>query len=165
MKKLLFAAAMAVSATVVSAPAHAAAVISFDGTTGTFEHFSIAGGAFSDTLKFTVPGMGSVGATISSIAVSFLNDVDFTSVKLNGQDFDIASLGLLEFRSLKVPVSAGEQTLVINGTSGGNGSYSGTLAFAVPEPESWAMMIAGFGLAGVAIRTRKKRVRVKLLAA
>lgn len=164
MKKLLFAAAMAVSAAVVSAPAHAAAVISFDGTTGTFAHNSIGGGAFSDTLKFTVPGMGSVGATISSIAVSFLNNVDFTSVKLNGEEFDITSMGLLEFRSLKVPVSAGEQTLVIDGTSGGNGSYSGTLAFAVPEPESWAMMIAGFGLAGAAIRTRKRQ-RAKLQTA
>ena len=165
MKKLLLAAAMAVSAIAVSAPAHAAAVISFDGTTGTFAHNSIAGGAFSDTLKFTVPGIGSVGSTISSIAVSFLNNIDFTSVTLNGQEFDIASLGMLEFRSIKVPVGAGEQTLVISGNSGGNGSYSGTLAFAVPEPESWAMMITGFGLAGAAIRTRKRRQGAKLATA
>lgn len=165
MKKLLFAAAMAVSATAASAPAHAAAVISFDGTTGTFSHMNIGGGAFSDTLNFTVPGMGSVGATISSIAVSFLNNIDFTSVTLNGQEFDIGNMGMQEFRSIKVPVSAGEQTLMINGTSGGNGSYSGTLAFAVPEPESWAMMITGFGLAGAAIRGRRRRPAAKLRTA
>lgn len=165
MKKLLLAAAMALPAVAVSAPAHAAAVITFDGTTGTYSNTSIAGGAFTDTLNFTVPGLGSVGSTISSIAVDFLTDIDFTSVTLNGQEFDILNMGMQEFRSITVPVSAGEQTLVISGTSGGNGSYSGTLAFAVPEPESWAMMITGFGLAGAAIRSRKRRQGGKLATA
>ncbi|GAO40387.1 hypothetical protein SCH01S_48_00450 [Sphingomonas changbaiensis NBRC 104936] len=42
----------------------------------------------------------------------------------------------------------------------GNGVYSGTIAGrleipSVPEPAAWAMMIAGFGLAGAAARRRK----------
>lgn len=156
MKKLLLSAALALSAVAVSSPAQAAAVISFDGTTGTFGNTGIGSGSFSDTLTFTVPGLGSVGATISSIAVSLLTNVDFTSVTLNGVEFNVDQLGANEFRSLVLPVSSGEQTLVISGTSGGAGSYSGTLAFAVPEPATWAMMISGFGIAGVAVRRRKR---------
>jgi hypothetical protein len=34
---------------------------------------------------------------------------------------------------------------------------TGTTGGAVPEPASWAMLIGGFGLAGGAIRTRRKR--------
>lgn len=157
MKKLLLSAALALSTVALSSPAQAAAVIIFDGTTGTFGNTGIGAGAFSDTLKFTVPGLGSVGATISSIAVSLLTNVDFTSVTLNGAEFDIGNLGNNEFRSLVLPVGGGEQTLVISGTSGGAGSYSGTLAFAVPEPATWAMMISGFGIAGVAVRARRRK--------
>jgi hypothetical protein len=36
-------------------------------------------------------------------------------------------------------------------------SASGVAVAIVPEPSSWAMMIAGFGLAGVAMRRRKAR--------
>lgn len=31
-----------------------------------------------------------------------------------------------------------------------------TLGYAVPEPATWAMMIAGFGLAGAALRSRRR---------
>ena len=166
MKKLFLSAAIAMAAPLaLAAPAHAAAVISFDGTTGTFGNTGIAAGAFSDTLDFTVPGLGSVGATISSIAVSLLTNVDFTSVTLNGVEFNIDSMGANEFRSIVLPVSAGPQSLVISGTSGGAGSYSGTLAFAVPEPATWAMMISGFGIAGVAVRARRRKRPTQLAAA
>lgn len=165
MKKLLLSAALALSTVAISSPAQAAAVITFDGTTGTFGNTAIGAGAFSDTLNFTVPGLGSVGGTISSIAVSLLTNVDFTSVTLNGVEFNIDSLGAHEFRSIVLPVSAGEQTLTINGTSGGAGSYSGTLAFAVPEPATWAMMISGFGIAGVAVRARRRKRPAGLVAA
>jgi hypothetical protein len=35
-----------------------------------------------------------------------------------------------------------------------------TLAAAVPEPAAWGMMIGGFGLAGGALRNRRRRTRV-----
>src|SRR5207302_3324022 len=42
----------------------------------------------------------------------------------------------------------------------GSGVYSGTLsgrlnAPAIPEPASWALLIAGFGLAGASLRRRR----------
>jgi choice-of-anchor A domain-containing protein len=37
------------------------------------------------------------------------------------------------------------------------GTFNGTIPFvAVPEPASWALMIAGFGLAGIAMRRRQR---------
>lgn len=36
-----------------------------------------------------------------------------------------------------------------------SGSYTLTIANAVPEPESWALLIAGFGLTGAAMRRRR----------
>ena len=37
-------------------------------------------------------------------------------------------------------------------------SFSGTTAGAVPEPETWAMMILGLGGVGAAMRVRRRRV-------
>ena len=40
-----------------------------------------------------------------------------------------------------------------------SGGVSGVVAGGVPEPATWAMMIAGFGLVGAAMRRRKVQVR------
>lgn len=42
------------------------------------------------------------------------------------------------------------------GTVGFDNFEFGDLAAAVPEPASWAMMIAGFGIAGMALRRRER---------
>lgn len=45
------------------------------------------------------------------------------------------------------------------GVPGGGGSFVGSIDFpAVPEPASWAMMIAGFAVVGGALRGRRVRV-------
>ncbi|MFN3513494.1 MAG: FxDxF family PEP-CTERM protein [Phenylobacterium sp.] len=167
MKKLLMAAAAAVAMTAAAPAAHAAHVINFaspaaDGSiSGAFKHEGIAGGAFSDVYNFMWPSNGIAGGTISSsFQTSIFNDIDFTSVTLNGAEFQIGSTGQVEFRFLNdLLVTGGMQQLIVSGTSGGNGSYAGTLTFfpsaAIPEPATWAMMIAGFGLAGAALRRRR----------
>jgi hypothetical protein len=50
-------------------------------------------------------------------------------------------------------------TLYVKGTSGGDSSYVGIIALApVPEPETYAMLLAGLGLMGtIAQRRRKSR--------
>jgi hypothetical protein len=48
----------------------------------------------------------------------------------------------------------------VTGNSQLGGYYDGTLNYAVPEPATWAMLIAGFGLTGAAMRRRKTRVAV-----
>ncbi|VAW05529.1 hypothetical protein MNBD_ALPHA04-1828 [hydrothermal vent metagenome] len=143
----------------IAAPsaANAAHTIVFDGTSGTFSNESIAVGAFSDTFTFSVVLPGNLASTVSSVLGSQMSNIDFTSVTLNGIDFDILASGAVEFRQvLNLAAGTNPQTLIVSGISGGNGSYAGTLAFAsVPEPATWGMLIFGFGAIGGAMRRRR----------
>ena len=163
MNKMLLAAALA-SASMFAAPAaQAAQFLNFDGTSGTFGYNNLAAGSFDNTFTFDVGALpGTAGATISSIKVSSLTNIDFTSVTLNGEDFDVDSTGTFEARHITLPVGSGLQTIRVVGSSGGNASYDGVISFAaVPEPATWAMMIGGFGMVGGAVRRRKAaQVRV-----
>lgn len=143
--------------------ANAAQSIDFNGTSGTYENDGISAGSFSDTYTFNVALPGRLASTISSILISDITNVDFTSVTLNGLEFDILSTGAVEFRSiLNLAAGSNPQTLIVSGTSAGNGSYAGTLAFAgVPEPATWGMLILGFGAIGGAMR-RRRNVTTKL---
>lgn len=129
---------------------------------GVFMGNEIASGAFTDTFSFLLPVTGVTGATISSIFnVAQNNDVNFSSVTLNGVSFQIDSVGNFESRHImNLPTLGGPQSLVVSGTSGGNGAFAGTIAFSpivgVPEPASWALMIMGFGGLGSVLRTRKR---------
>ena len=162
-KKFLVAVSLAAATVAITPAAQAAQYLTFDGTTGTFGFDNVAESPFTHTFHFTV-GDGTAGSTISSIKVDPVNNIDLTSVTLNGVEYAVGSTGTVEFRSIDQLVSAGEQTIIVKGTSGGNGSYAGTLAFAaVPEPATWAMMIGGFGLVGGAMRRR--RVQGKIVTA
>lgn len=165
MKRFILAAA-AVACAGIGTAASAAPTISFGtpdasgAVSGTFGNEAIRRGTFTDTFSFTLPA-GFASTTISSsFFTNRRNNIDFTSVTLNGVDFDIGSTGNVEFRSLVgAPVMAGLQTITVIGTSGGTGSYSGTISFspgAVPEPASWAMLIGGIGMAGAALRRRRQ---------
>lgn len=167
MKRLY--ARIAIMALCVAMPnmARAAATISVsppqaDGSiSGTFEHQGIVAGLFNDLLTFNFSRFGNANATISSVfQISENNNIDFSSVTFNGTSFDIATQGDVEFRFLQgLAVSPGLQTLGINGTSGGNGSYAGTFSVAtlasVPEPASWALLLVGFGVVGSTLRRRR----------
>lgn len=44
--------------------------------------------------------------------------------------------------------------------STGNSAEFDNLVFAVPEPSTWALMLAGFGMVGMAMRARRRRTSV-----
>jgi hypothetical protein len=117
-----------------------------DGTiSGTFRNEGILAGAFTDTFNFTLPaGMAAFTASSVAVQVGGIADLDFTSIFFNNNAFQTLSTGQFESRQLPpVSVLAGPQTLVVNGVSRGNGSYSGDITFAmVPVPGP----IAGAGL-------------------
>jgi hypothetical protein len=122
--------------------------------------------AFTDTGSFVTPaGFNSVSLTIST-AINGSNpatDVNFTSVLFNGVAFSLTPNGAAEFGSLlNQAIAAGAtNTITVNGTTGGNGSFRGTLSFgnvaAVPEPGTWAMMLLGFGAIGFSMRRRRSQ--------
>ena len=168
MKKAVLAATVAAAMFGAVSAAQAAIVFTFDppaadgSFTGTFHDEGIANdpsGSFTDTGAFTLPA-GIAGADITTeFNTDLSNNIDFSSVTLNGHAFDMTPNGQHEGGFiLNLPVTSGPQTLVVKGTSGGNGSFAGTLSFelsAVPEPASWTLMIVGFGAAGAALRRRR----------
>jgi len=165
MKKLIAGALAAALCGVASAAAAAIMPVTFsavgaDGSfSGTFADTGITSPTFTDTFTFTLP-TGLASSTISSTFQGATTDVNLTSITLDGHAFTISSAGKNEFAFIdNLPVTSGPQSLVVSGTSAGNGSFSGTVAFApnraVPEPASWALMFVGFGGVGAVIRRRK----------
>ena len=148
----------------IAAPAQAATVVTLDddgsGTlTGEFTASKSVAGAFSDVFTFTLPEGGFTGATVTTIAVTLAGNIDFTSITLNGQEFNLFDFGAQEGGFITLYTRAGEQTLVVNGTTGTNAGYSGVVTFApgVPEPGVWLLMILGFGAIGGAMRYRRRK--------
>jgi len=57
------------------------------------------------------------------------------------------------FSGINAPFSTDMGPVLITGAS--NGTFSAAVSGAVPEPATWAMMIAGFGMTGAALRRRQ----------
>lgn len=165
MKKLTAALLATSFAIVAASPATAATALTLNpGPNGTqsvgFDKTIATAGAFSETFTFTLPNDGVTSASLVTIAVNRLTNINFTSATLNNVAFTFSPTGVFEFGSVNgISTMAGQQTLVVNGTSGGNGSFGGNISFApaggvVPEPATWALMILGFGLVGGMMRRR-----------
>ena len=87
-----------------------------------------------------------------SLSSQFAN---ITSVMVNGQAATQVSLGVFQFFGLS-SVDSSPFMATILGSGGANAAYSGEMhATAVPEPESYAMMLAG--LVGIAGFVRRRR--------
>lgn len=135
-----------------------------------FGQSGIVAGMFEHIYQFVLPIDGVASGTVSTSAVSLggAADLDLTSVFLNGVELTGITGALNEFVfANSVPITAGVvNEIVITGLSRGNGSYGGQGVFvplaAVPEPAVWAMMIGGFGFAGLSVR---RRIRTTTTAA
>jgi hypothetical protein len=166
MRNILFAAAAAATLLAAAPIANAATVLNFtfspDGKSAVAAFNSNGSGTtFSDTYTFTLPA-GFASTALTSAAVNGMTDTAFSSVVLNGNTLATNSSGAIDLKSLlNVAVNPGANTLIVNGTSGGLYSYGGNISFAkltagVPEPASWALMIAGFGGLGAALRAKRR---------
>jgi hypothetical protein len=130
-------------------------------TTIGFTEAGLATPTFSEYLTFTNELAGVYALTLDTSS----SGIDFTSAVLSGpggpyalnQEFDN---GIAEFWQLSsLFLEAGQYTLTIMGDNRSTGSLGGTVTInAVPEPGTWAMMLLGFGAAGVAMRRRRAPV-------
>lgn len=167
MRKFALALAASVAAITMASAANAATYVNVGptgadgGFTLTFGNTGITTPTFNDVFNFTLP-TGTADFVVTSTQSADSQNITWTSVNFNGAEFDPVVVGKNQFRLLNgVSVTAGgAQSLVLNGSSGGNASYSGVITFApvtggVPEPATWALMIGGFGGAGVMLRRRK----------
>ncbi len=176
MKKILGAAIAVAAAFGGASAANAAQTLVITGASGTFgdDQVTCATGTaapctFERTFTFTTPAgftLASADITSNFTGSNMATNLDFSSVTLNGTNFNILSTGQQEFRNLlnQSLAAGGTNTILVRGTTGGDAAFSGTLSFAgsaVPEPATWAMMLVGFGAIGGAMRRRNTTARVK----
>jgi hypothetical protein len=183
MKTLFYAATAAVVALTTSVAANAATFVSvneieiFDSVWsdnfGATVKIADAGDTFTKTFVFDTTGYGDLKADLSIISgvtvTGAKGDINFTSVKLDTYVFDltqdlfnpitnkyedIASLGA-------VSLLEGVHTLTVIGFSKAPASFAGTINVSpIPEPATWALMLAGVAAVGTAMRRRSQTVRV-----
>ena len=167
MKRLACSIAASIAFALAASAAAAATYINYGpigsdgGFTITFGNTGITGPTFSDSFDFTMP-TGRADFVITSTMSGGSQNITWSNINFNGEEFDSGSAGWNEFNFLNgVTVTKdSQQRLVLSGLSGGNASYSGVITFmplaAVPEPASWALMIGGFGCAGAVLRRRNR---------
>lgn len=135
------------------------------GYAGTFSQ--VVNGAFNNVFSFMMPTETSGNGAANSIALGNDGSFSYTAFNLYSDlalttkiaTGVISSLGSFDFASLSFSNLLSPATYylnVIGSTSANSASYSGNINISpVPEPETYAMMLAGLGLLGFSARRRK----------
>ena len=161
LKTLAIAAATAAGALTLAVPARAATTIvcrdradgkcTFDGDRGRWEKLIVREGQTATTIfKLALNTWGKLDVKISRHHLEVVS-ISFNEIII---EEDRSSFSFL------VNPHAGPEALkiVMKNNSDENLGFTGTLRFIaspVPEPAAWGLMIAGFGMAGGALRRRR----------
>ena len=129
---------------------------------GTSRNADEGTGSFSDLYNFVLTADWDANAQLGSIILRGA-DIDFSSILLDGFAFVQTGFdpGAEVWELDPVFLAAGMHTVTVSGASvgtRGGGTYSGTINVAppIPEPATWALMLLGFGVAGFAMRHRRR---------
>lgn len=156
--KQLFTAVLLAAASTSAMATNFTQNVAITGNTTNFGQSHVgAAGVFSDTFNFTgVTGNFNVNLGLFSFGLSAAQNIDFTSVIFNGTPLTISNGLFVSTANTLANLNVNTPfTLTVNGISGSNASYSGVLnASAVPEPETYTLMLAGLGLVGFATRRK-----------
>ncbi|WP_293903916.1 FxDxF family PEP-CTERM protein [Phenylobacterium sp.] len=134
--------------------------------TATFGATITTTGLFSHSFAFKTTGFNDASSSVVTIELkNGKKNINFTSVKLDGFAFTHTGFdpGAETWDLTTALLAPGTHHInlagkVVTSGSGTNAaSYSGTLNIAaVPEPATWALMIGGFGGAGMMLRSRRR---------
>ena len=147
-KKIAAAAAMVASITPAMADDQTVTLVAGNGSFIGSAPLLLGG---DDIISFLglAPGLYQFDFSMSS---QFAN---ITSVMVNGQAAAQVSLGMFQFFGLS-SVDSSPFMATITGSAGANALYSGQIqATAVPEPESYVMLLAG--LVSIVVLARRRR--------
>ena len=120
----------------------------------------LGGGSYNIKLPAYAPVLSFLAGSIDLYNSVTLSLVD-TTTNLNNtstQTFTGAQLGTIGADG-RITFDTGSSTFLISSVlfqSGQNSFEVDTLASAAPEPATWAMMILGFGFAGMGLRSRRR---------
>ena len=133
---------------------------------------NVVSGAFIDNYSFNLGTASTVATALTNVEVvmgsfSFGKITNFSAL-LNGLSiFNLSSLSsstppvtvTTQILSGSSALPAGVFTLQVSGNAGSGASYGGSIVAApVPEPETFAMLLAGLGMMGsIAMRRNKKK--------
>ncbi|SHN36579.1 PEP-CTERM protein-sorting domain-containing protein [Duganella sacchari] len=114
---------------------------------------------FEDYYTFA-PALGGqlrVNGGLLNIFSDNAENITFKEVTLNGYKFDLSKGTTFNLATLPTTVLTGPLKLHVFGKYGEASSYSGTINIttAVPEPETYAMLLGGLALVGAVVRRRK----------
>jgi len=173
MKKTLLAATAAVAALGLAPAANASVSLGCPGFSGlgycTFDEANETGNfgdsfpdaqSFDDSFTLTLTSDYQLSITATNTA-AIGGPITFSSAEL--LDSSLNSLGPIAFGAVPTTFSltAGTYYLSFIGSASASSSYSGTIDIAaIPEPATWAMMVAGIAAVGIAMRRRAQNVRV-----
>jgi PEP-CTERM motif len=173
MKLKLFTAAIVLALSAPAMAAYCTADGSSLGNVGSVPHsfasecfrtFGSPGANFTDHYSFSISALGNVAGGLVNFLVFNWNDVNFSSVAVSGAGVSGTDTNAADGFSFS-GLAAGNYDLAVSGyLSRGQvfGGYTGaisstaTIAAAVPEPETYAMLLLGLAGVGFAARRRNK---------
>jgi hypothetical protein len=139
------------------------------GSATTFSGGAIVGNSFLDTFNFTLPDNGGTSFTATNYAPGYLSsyvsalitEISLYSTSSATALTSVTNSGINQLTLTYSPSLAGNYYLKVAGVTGGllGGGYNGAISVAavtpVPEPETYAMLLAGLGVMGFIARRRK----------
>ena len=137
-----------------------------------------APGTFSDIFTFALPANGGSGYSVMNLPVpaanfnallttmSLVKDIDGTPFSMDDEVvFSVVSAGTNSFNLAWGALDAGSYYLNIAGITTGTagGLYSGAISVTpVPEPETWAMLLAGLGIVALKLNRRSNARKISI---